>query len=55
VNVGAIQNGSLSHEYYSSSPSKTLRAEMGFSFHASGRVKGAKACNNESHTINTYK
>jgi hypothetical protein len=39
MNVGAIQNGSLSHEHYSSSPSKTLRAEMDLSFHASGRVK----------------
>jgi hypothetical protein len=29
VNVGAIRNGSFSHEHYSSSPSKTLRAAMG--------------------------
>jgi hypothetical protein len=41
MNVGAIQNGSLSHEHYSSSPSKTLRAEMGFSFRAAGRVDRA--------------
>jgi hypothetical protein len=52
VNVGAIQNGSLSHEHYSSSSSKTLRAEMGFSFRAAGCVKRVEACWTESHTTN---
>jgi hypothetical protein len=28
---------------------------MGFSFPAAGRVKRAKACSTESHTINAYK
>jgi hypothetical protein len=36
VNLGAIQNGSLTHEHYSSSPSKTLRAAMGCSFRFAG-------------------
>jgi len=42
VNVGAIWNWSSSHEHYSSSPSKTLRAAMGCSFRfagISGRTK----------------
>jgi hypothetical protein len=36
VNVGAIRNGSFSHEHYSSSPSKTLRAAMGCSVRFAG-------------------
>jgi hypothetical protein len=49
------QNRSLSHERYSSSPSKTHRAAMGFSFPGAGRVKRAKACSTENHTVNAYK
>src|SRR5712671_5811249 len=52
LSVGAIRNGSFSHEHYSSSPSKTLRAALGFSFHSTGCVKRAKECWNESHSIN---
>jgi hypothetical protein len=52
MNIGAIENGSLSHEHYPSRPSKTLRTAMGFSFPAADRVKSAKACSAESHTIN---
>jgi hypothetical protein len=52
VNVGAIQNGSLGHEHYSSSPSKTLRAEMGFSFRAAGCVKRVETCWTERQTTN---
>jgi hypothetical protein len=51
LNVGAIRNGSFSHEHYSSSPSKTLGAALGFSFHSTGCVKRAKECWNESHSI----
>jgi hypothetical protein len=36
VNVGAIRNGSFSHEHYSSSHSKTLRAAMGCSVRFAG-------------------
>jgi hypothetical protein len=36
VNVGAIRNGSFSHEHYSSSPSKTLRAALGCSVRFAG-------------------
>jgi hypothetical protein len=52
VNVGAIRNGSFGNADYSSSPSKTLRAAMDFSFYSTGCVKRAKECWNESHTIN---
>jgi hypothetical protein len=48
---GAIGNGNSSHEQYSSSPSKTLRAAMGFSFHSTGCVKHAEECWNESDAI----
>jgi hypothetical protein len=41
-----------SHEHYSSSRSKTLRAAMGFSFHCPGCVKRSKDCRNERHAIN---
>jgi hypothetical protein len=37
--LGRSGNGSFSHEHYSSSPSKTLRAALGFSFHSTGCVK----------------
>jgi hypothetical protein len=50
--VGAIRNGSLGNAHYSSSPSKTRRAAMGFSFHSTGSVERAQECWNESHTIN---
>ena len=36
VNGGAIRNGSFSHEHYSSSPSKTVRAAMGCSVRFAG-------------------
>ena len=36
MNVGAIRNGSFSHEHYPSSPSKTLRAAMGCSVQFAG-------------------
>jgi hypothetical protein len=36
VNGGAIRNGSFSHEYYSSSHSKTVRAAMGCSVRFAG-------------------
>jgi len=42
VNVGAIRNGSSSHEHYSSSPSKTLRAAMGCSFRFAGNTGRTK-------------
>jgi hypothetical protein len=42
LNVGAIQNGSLRHEHYSSAPSKTLRAAMGFSVRFAGSPGHAK-------------
>jgi hypothetical protein len=42
VNVGAIQNGSFSHEHYSPSPSKTLRAAMGCSVRLAGFPGRAK-------------
>jgi hypothetical protein len=42
VNVGAIQNGSLSHEHYSSPPSKTLRAAMGCTVRFAGNPGRAK-------------
>jgi hypothetical protein len=50
--VGAIRNGSRGNAHYSSSPSKTRRAAMGFSFHSIGSVERAQECWNESHTIN---
>jgi hypothetical protein len=52
LSVGAIRNASFSHEHYSSSRSKALRAAMGFSFHTPGCVKRSKECRNESHAIN---
>jgi hypothetical protein len=52
LSVGAIPNASFSHEYYSSSRSKTLRAAMGFSFHSHGCVIRSKECRNENHAIN---
>jgi len=36
VNVGAIRNGSFSHEHNPSSPSKTVRAAMGCSVRFAG-------------------
>src|SRR5882672_11759947 len=44
VNVGAIRNGSSSHEHYSSSPSKTLRAAMGCSVRFAGNPGRTKEC-----------
>ncbi len=51
VTWGTIRNGISSDDRYSSSPSKTLRAAMGFPFHSTGCVKRAKECRNESHAI----
>jgi hypothetical protein len=50
---GRIQNGSLSHEHYSSSPSKTLRAKMGFSFRPTGGGQRTKEWRSESRAGNT--
>jgi hypothetical protein len=36
LNIGAIRKGSFSHEHYSSSRSKTLRAAMGYSVRFAG-------------------
>jgi len=42
VSVGAIRNGSFSHEHYSSSPSKTLRAAMGCPVRFAGNPRRTK-------------
>jgi hypothetical protein len=36
LNVGAIRNGSFSHEHYSTARSKTLRAAVGYSVRLAG-------------------
>src|ERR1700682_1418766 len=52
VNVGAIRNGSFSHEHYSSSPSKTLRAAMGCSVRVAGNPGRTKEHRIERLTVN---
>src|ERR1700680_1507649 len=53
VNVGAIRNGSFSHEHYSSSPSKTHRAAMGCSFRFAGNPGRTKEHRIERLSVNT--
>jgi hypothetical protein len=52
LGFGRVQSQENGDERNSTSPAKTLRAEMGFPFHSTGCVTHAEACRNESHTIN---
>jgi hypothetical protein len=42
--LGRSGTGASTHEHYSSSSSKTLRAAMGFSFCSTGSLKRPKEC-----------
>jgi hypothetical protein len=52
VDIGAIRNGTSSHERYSSSHSKTLRAAMGCSVRFAGNSSRANESRIEGSPVN---